>query len=152
MAGDNRAQLIEDLVRDEGFVAVLYDDYNDAPLGKGSVIRGNPTIGIGWACALTAITLERAKIICGWQVEDKAAELYRAWPWLSDMPEQVQRAVLNMAFNIGVHGEEQFKTFASLLQQRNFGAAADDLTTTPWHRQVGLRASRICALIRTARG
>lgn len=145
----NRDTLISDLQRDEGYRALLYDDANGSSLGKGSQIRGNPTIGIGWAVALTPISLERARIIAGWQADDKATELFAALPWATALSEGRQRALINMAFNIGVHGEVQFTTFLGLLKAGNYAGAADDLATTLWARQVGPRAARIAALIRT---
>jgi lysozyme len=141
--------LIADLERDEGNKSLLYDDFNGAPLGKGSVIRGNPTIAIGWAVSLTPINDARARIICGWQADDKAHELFQALPWVQTLSEGRQRALLNMAFNIGVHGEEQFITFLSLMKSGDYAAAADDLAQTLWAKQVGVRAARITALIRS---
>ncbi len=148
MTGFNRDQLIADLERDEGFVPVLYDDANGAHIGKGGHLVGNPTLGIGWAVALTPLSIERARVILGWHVDDKVVELYAALPWIADLSEARQRALVNMAFNLGVHGEQQFTTFLGLLKAGNYGSAADDLAETLWAKQVGQRAVRIVALIR----
>lgn len=141
------AALTSDLQRDEGLRLVLYDDDTGKPLNKGDAIKGNPTLGYGWAVCLNPLTPEQYLIILGWQRDAKLADLARAMPWLSSMPENVQRAVANMAFELGVHGLQEFTTFLGLLQAGQYVAAATDLRGTPWYTEAGVRAARVCALI-----
>lgn len=143
-------KLISDLKRDEGIKPLLYDDHNGKPLKTGSVIVGNPTIGIGWNVASTPLTTDQYVTILGWQVADKIADLKDAFPWFNTLPEPIQRAMTNMCFNMGLATLENFTTFLSLIQAGKWNEAADDLETTKWHQQVGERAERIEALIRSA--
>jgi len=149
MIGFDRETLISDLVVDEGLRPFIYDDAAPAAkIGPGYRFVGNPTIGIGHALALTPFTTDQCRTICGWDVDAKAKELYAALSWLSGLSEPRQRAVANMAFNMGVAGVRGFTTFLALLEKADYGGAAYDLRTTLWARQVGARATRIEALIR----
>ena len=144
----DRDLLLKDLEAEEGYRPLLYDDFNGKQVLKGAALIGNPTIGIGWNVAATPISLERARVILGWMVDDKLGPLNAALPWLAGLPEPVQRAVSNLAYNLGVTGLLKFDTFLSLLKAGQYVAAADDLAQTLWAKQVGNRAARICALIK----
>lgn len=144
----NRDLLLSDLERDEGIKPILYDDHNGKPLQSGSVIVGNPTLGIGWNVATTPLTTNQYITILGWLVDAKLTEVRGAIPFFDELPDDVQRAVANMAFNMGVPTLQTFTTFLGLLKNARYELAADDLETTKWYGQVGARAVRICALIR----
>lgn len=144
----DRDLLLKDLEADEGYRPLLYDDATGKQWRKGDAINGWPTIGIGWNIASTPLSLDRARIILGWMVDDKLGSLDAALPWLSGLSEPRQRAVANMAYNLGVTKLLKFDTFLSLLKSGQYEAAADDLETTAWWKQVGPRGPRIQALIR----
>lgn len=145
----DRAKLIADLIVDEAMRFTVYDDANPgAKVGPGYRLIGHPTVGIGHALDLTPFTADQARTICGWDIDAKAPALYAAFPWMSSMSEPRQRALADMAFNMGVVGLQGFHTFLGLMQAGKFSEAAADLETTAWHRQVGARALRVEALIR----
>ena len=145
----DRDKLIDDLTADEGVRLYVYDDANPtAIVGPGYTFEGNPTFGIGHALNKTPLTPEQARIICGWDVDAKTPALYAALPWLSGLSEPRQRAVADMAFNLGVAGLRGFTTFLSLLKAGRYAEAADDLKATKWDSQVRARAARIEAKIR----
>jgi|WetSurMetagenome_2_1015567.scaffolds.fasta_scaffold423396_1 lysozyme len=82
------------------------------------------------------------------------ARLDARLPGWRDFPEPIARSLANMGFNMGVgqwgkSGLLEFTTFIGLLKAHNYAAAADDLIHTAWHSQVGDRALRIEALIRS---
>lgn len=145
----DRAQLIQDLERDEGYRSLVYDDATGQPLDKGDTIKGNPTVGVGWALNKTPLSRPRAETILGWHIDDKAGDLYAQLPWLTGLTEARQRAMMNLAFNLGVAGLQKFTTFLGLMKGGRYAEAADDLANTPWHNQVGDRAKRIEALIKS---
>lgn len=145
----DRDQMISDLKTDEGFRDLLYDDASDKLIGPGVAVQGNPTIGYGWCVSKTPLTPEQYEIILGWLLDAKTGELYRTFPWLETLSEPRQRAVADMAYQMGVHGLSAFATFLGFLQSGQFNAAADDVQATPWYRQSGDRAKRIEQLIRT---
>jgi lysozyme len=58
-----------------------------------------------------------------------------------------QDCLINMAFNLGVHGLLEFNTFLGFMQQGKWGQAVLDLRGTPWFHEVGGRSVRICRQI-----
>lgn len=121
---------------DEGFRGTPYKDQ-----------FGNLTIGYGWNLGAVPITKQQASHILSDQIKDKYSELIREMPWIQTHPDPIQRALLNMAFNLGVNGLSKFTTFLSMIQDGHYPAAAVDLETTAWFSQVGNRAKRIQQLI-----
>lgn len=140
--------LLSDLKKEEGFRSYLYDDSNGKPLSRGSVIVGNPTIGYGWSVSTEPVTEELAEYILSYQVQDAYSELLKAAPWVSEQPQEIQQALTDMAFNLGVVGLLKFNIFLSLIKSGSYSEAADDLKGTLWASQVKSRATRIEGLIR----
>src|ERR1035437_4045766 len=142
----DRSQLLIDLEGDEGLRVLLYDDKTGKSLSHGSTIVGNPTLGIGWNVATTALTADQYRIILGWIVDARIAPLSAVLTWFSALTEPRQRAVANMAFQLGITGLLKFNTFLSLMEQGQYDQAATDLESTPWFSEVGERGPRIQAL------
>jgi lysozyme len=68
----------------------------------------------------------------------------------NDQPEAVQEALINMCFNLGIGNLMKFPHFLADLAARNYEAAAHELETSLWYRQVGDRAKRIVTAVRSA--
>lgn len=143
----NREQLMSDLTTEEGFRSLVYDDATGQPLKQGSILRGNPTVAVGWNIAGLPCTPDLGQIILGYWVDKTWADVQAQIPWAVNIPEPVQRALTNMAFNLGVHGLLGFNTFLSFIQAGNYSQAAEDLATTLWFKEVGTRGPKIQALI-----
>lgn len=143
------ALLLQDLERDEGFRAFLYDDANDTPIRPGVTVKGHPTAGIGFALDVSPLTLQECLPILAGRASAAMNGLLSASSWVADLSEPRQRALYNMAYQLGVTGLLKFNTFMSLMQQGQFDEAADDLVTTKWYTQSGNRAKRIQTLIRS---
>lgn len=145
----DRERLIDDLTVDEGENSGVYDDETGKPIAPGSRVEGNPTTAIGHALNKTPWTQAQMRTICGWDIGAKTRLLYDELPWIAGLPEPAQRALANMAFNLGVDGLKTFSNFLLLLQQGHVEAAISDLEGTLWAKEVGPdRTSRIVALIR----
>jgi lysozyme len=133
----------------EGFKPLLYDDGTGKPIVQGSTVHGFPTIGIGWNVSATPLSLPRARIVLGWQLGDVADVLHEREPWVLELSDARQRAMVELSFALGEGGLEQFGTFLALMRAGDFNAAATDLANTKWAVQVGHRCVRICQQIRT---
>lgn len=138
-----------DLERDEGFRGVVYDDANGAAIVSGSHVVGNPTVGIGWNLAGNPVSRARARIILGWHIEDKLNELFGALPWAETLDEVRCRALVNMAFNLGVPGLLKFHDTLAALRDRRWADAAKHARASKWYGQVGARAVRIAKMLET---
>ncbi len=78
------------------------------------------------------------------------AQLARDLPWFAKL-DPVRRDVLtNIAFNVGVTAEESWKTTLYHVAAGSWDAAAYDLAHEgKWNRDVGARADRLAAAMRT---
>lgn len=84
------------------------------------------------------------------EIEARWKALAHALPWLPDEPEPVQRAVQNMAYQLGVRGMLNFRRMIAALQAGNYAEAAREALDSTWARQTPNRARRVAALIRSA--
>ncbi len=137
----DKNKLIQDLERDEGIVLHEYKDH-----------LGYSTIGIGRLIDKRkggGISKEEAYYLLSNDIKRKTVLLLDSLPWLRDHPEPVQRALANMAFQMGVHGLLKFKNTLSLIEQKRYNEAADNALKSLWARQTPNRAQRVTDLIRS---
>jgi len=57
--------------------------------------------------------------------------------------------LINMAFNLGIHGLLSFKKFLYYLSMDNYQRAADEMLNSKWAKQVGGRANELAEQMRT---
>jgi lysozyme len=126
-------QMIE---RHEGYRATPYID---------SV--GVQTIGIGHNLHKP---LTRAAVlqILRDDLADATNECLHAFPWMADLTEPRQRAVINMCFNLGLPRLQKFTKFLAAMELGNYDAAADEMLDSLWAKQVKNRAFELADLIR----
>lgn len=140
--------LTNELATEEGFVSYPYDDANDERLRPGVTIQGTPTFGHG----LTFLTEDESRVVVGMRVKKVYAELIGAAPWIENLSEARQRALTDMAYNLGVGNSQKglmsFNIFLSLMEAGQYEEAADDLTKTKWAQQVKSRSTIIEDMIR----
>lgn len=135
----NRDRLIEDLKRDEGMRTNLYRD-----------TVGKQTIGVGRNIDDRGISIAEAEFMLANDIDNVEAELNFKIPWWVNMPADAKRALANMCFNIGWPRLEGFQKMLAALKDGNYPKAADEALDSRWAGQVGARAERIAALIRSA--
>lgn len=136
--------LADQIIQDEAFQSYPYDDATGQQLRTGDMIRGNVTFGTGF----TFLTADESRAVLSIRMQTIFAQLTARLPWVDSLDDARQRALTNMAFNLGVDGLLGFTTFLRLIQNSD-AQAADDLMRTKWAGQIGARASRIAEAIRT---
>lgn len=137
----NLDQLKADLIRDEGVRLAPYRD-----------TVGKLTIGVGRNLDDVGISQDEAEFLLLNDMTAAVRELGRNLTWFAVLPEDVQRGLANMAFNMGWPRLSQFKRMFAALEARNYARAADEAMDSKWARQVGVRADRIAKLFREAKG
>jgi len=135
----NAQRLAKQLIQDEGLKLKPY-----------RCTAGRLTIGVGRNLDDRGITEAEALTLLDNDIKAFWEELAAALPWLTQAPGPVQEALANMAFNLGLRGLLQFKASLALLEAGRFAEAADELLRSKWAGQVGARAERLAALLRTA--
>jgi len=133
----DREQLFDDLVRDEGLKLEIY-----------KCTAGKLTIGVGRNIEDRGITTSEARLLLANDVDIISDELTTKFPWWVSMPEPAQRALANMAFNLGVPRLSQFKNMLSALEKGDYNVAAKEALDSNWAKQVGDRANRIAKVFR----
>lgn len=140
----NISSLKADIEKEEGFVSHAYQDS-----------LGFLTIGIGRMIDKKrggGITKEEAEYLLENDIDKALSGLYDALPWLEEQPEQIQRALVLMAFQMGVKKLLAFKNTLSLIRQGKYVHAADNALQSMWAKQTPARAKRVTDLIRSTKG
>lgn len=132
------ADLVADLVRDEGR---RYKPYRDT--------EGYLTVGVGRNLDARGLSDDEIDLMLSNDLKWVIHDLDRNLPWWRDMPSSKQRALANMAFNLGYPRLSGFKKMLAALKDGDWNEAATQALDSRWARQVGARAERIAALIRS---
>lgn len=143
------ASVTADLQRDEGLRLLVYDDATGKPLTPGMTVIGHPTIAYGRALDVRGITAGEA---AAWLSDDIAAfdsELTQRLPVYATLNLVRQRVMIEMAFNLGVVGLLQFHNMLDALARGDWLHASAEMICSHWFKQVGDRARRLSALMRT---
>ena len=133
-------KLREDLIRDESFVRHAYQDS-----------RGLWTLGIGRLIDKRkggGITREEAEYLLDNDLATARSDLDAIAPYWLLLPEDVQRGLLNMAFNLGRKNLSEFKKMFAALEVGDYQMASVEALDSVWAYQVGERANRIAKLFR----
>jgi len=140
MTYDRKAMEAE-LRRDEGEVLHAYKDSEGyLTLGVGRLIDKRRGGGI---------SLAESAVLLGNDMDAVEAELDLKLPWWRTLDAVRQRVLMNMAFNLGVPGLLKFHSTLKAVRESRWEAAAAGMESSLWHRQVGARAHRLEAMMRT---
>ena len=139
-----------DLGREEGHVLHVYPDHlGKLTCGIGHlIVRGDAEYG---KPKDTPITEARCDELFRKDVDRTVTGLFAAIPWMADQPQDVQRALVNMAFQLGVAGVTAFKNTLMYIRRREYDVAYTNGLKSLWARQTPARANRVLTLIKNAR-
>jgi lysozyme len=143
----NTDALLEDIKKEEGWLPYGYDDRTSEPV----TCSGWLTIGYGFLIDSrkgAGIPRPVAAFWLRYTVNERVEELQRRWPAFKDQHEDVQRAVANMAYQMGVSGVLKFADMLNALERGERAAAASHALQSIWATQTPKRARRVAALIR----
>lgn len=133
----DRIAIFAELERDEGLRLKPYRD-----------TVGKLTLGIGRNIDDMGITKAEAIYLLENDIERVERELDTAMPWWRTLSDGRQRAMINLAFNMGISRLLGFKNMLAAMQAGRWVIAADEALLSRWAKQVGDRADRIAELIR----
>lgn len=142
----NALLLAQELTRDEGRRLKPYRD---------SV--GKLTIGVGRNLDDKGISASECDGMLQNDIAEHCALLDQYLPWWRRLDEVRARALANMAFNLGVGPSAEqptgklltFKNTLAAIERGDWEAAARGMETSAWAHQVGQRAVRLVAMMRT---
>jgi lysozyme len=145
----NTDALLADIKQDEGWLPYGYDDHDSMPVK----CKGWLTIGYGFLIdSRKGVGLPRpvAEFWLRYAVNERVEELARRWPPFKDQPEDVQRAVANMAYQMGPAGVLKFTDMLGALERGDRALAATHALQSIWATQTPKRAKRVTGLLRGA--
>ena len=143
----NIEQLRKELENDEGIRYEIYNDHLGYPtFGIGHlVIDSDPEYGEG-----IGTTVSKDRVISAFE-EDVMGVVFdckRLYPDFERLPEDAQRIIANMMFNMGYTRLSKFKGMKRGVDARDWNAAADEMVDSRWYKQVTNRAERLVKRMR----
>jgi|TARA_R110002020_G_scaffold20151_3_gene69008 lysozyme len=143
----NINQLREEIAVDEGVKLKSYHDH-----------LGLKTVGIGHLCREgepeyeeplgTYISEERCNELFKEDIEITILECHKLYENFDDLPEEAQRIIANMMFNMGRPRLSKFKGMKAGVDDEDWNRAADEMVDSRWYKQVPNRAKRLVERMR----
>lgn len=143
----NLEALREELKIDEGVKYEIYLDHLGLPtFGIGHlVLDSDPEHGMAVG---TPISEDRVNECFDKDVEVVLGDCRKLYDDFDDLPEEAQRIIANMLFNMGLPRLSKFKGMKRGVDARDWEAAADEMVDSRWYRQVTNRADRLVERMR----
>jgi lysozyme len=124
--------LADQLRRDEGTRLRLYVD-----------TEGKTSIGIGRNLTDVGVSLDEADLMLANDIKAATVALESTFPWPMGLDDVRQGVLLNMTFNIGIHGLAEFTETLAMVKAGNYAGASQAMLQSNWAIQVGARAQRL---------
>ena len=137
-----------ELESDEG---VKYEIYNDhlgyATFGIGHLILdSDPEYG-----SEVGTPVSESRVIEAFEsdIVQVLSDCETLYPDFESLPEDAQRIIANMMFNMGRPRLSKFKGMKRGVDSRDWNAAADEMVDSAWYKQVTNRAERLVTRMRS---
>ena len=101
---------------------------------------GKLTIGYGRNLEDRGITKYEAELLLSHDISQITEQLSSALEFWRLLDEPRRAVLVNMAFNIGVHGLLKFKKTLSLIESGDYSSASIEMMDSKWAKQVPSRA------------
>jgi len=111
--------------------------------------KGKTTIGIGRNLTDDGLADDEISYLLKNDLSRVQNSLGMNIPWFSTLDPPRQGVLVNMAFNMGVHGLLGFHDTLSAMAKQDWEAAAVDMENSLWAKEVGDRATRLAQQLRT---
>jgi len=136
-------KLREELKIDEGVKYEIYLDHLSLPTcGVGHLIKDtDPESGLPVG---TKIEEERVNELFDEDIQVTIQECKYLYNDFDDLPEEAQRIIANMMFNLGRPRLSRFLKMKQHVDNRDFSSASEEMKNSKWYTQVTNRAQRLC--------
>ena len=140
-------KLREEIKYDEGSVNEIYLDHLGlATFGIGHLVTEWDE-EYGWEVG-TPVSEDRCNEVFDSDIQIVLADCKQLYPDFNELPEEVQRIIANMMFNMGRPRLSKFKGMKAGVDARDWNKAADEMVDSRWYRQVTNRAERLVERMR----
>ena len=132
-------KLTDQLIKHEGLRLKPYH----CPAGK-------LTIGIGRNLEDKGITENEAVMLLENDIQECLQDLETLFQAFDQLPESVQRVLVDMRFNLGPNRFRHFKKMIAAVKNQDFIQAAAEMKDSRWYSQVGQRARTLVNMMQEA--
>jgi len=132
------ARLKSDLIEDEGKRQYPY-----------KCTAGKITIGVGRNLEDKGLRADEIDYLFNNDLEEYANRTKIVIPFFDQLNEVRQNVLINMAFNLGIHGLLTFQKALGAMLKEDFERAAEEMLNSKWATQVGARAERLAREMKT---
>jgi len=143
----NIDELRKEIIADEGVEYHVYLDHLGLPtFGIGHLItEADPEHGqpVG-----TPVSESRVNVCFEHDVQQVINDCMILYPDFEQLPEEAQRIIANMMFNMGRPRLSKFKGMKAGVDSRDWNRAADEMVDSRWYKQVTNRADRLVKRMR----
>ena len=140
-------KLREEIKYDEGSVNKIYLDHLGlATFGIGHLVTEWDE-EYGWEVG-TPVSEDRCNEVFDSDIQVVLSDCEHLYPDFNELPEEVQRIIANMMFNMGRPRLSKFKGMKRGVDARDWNKAADEMVDSRWYRQVTKRADRLVERMR----
>ena len=140
-------KLREEIKYDEGSVNKIYLDHLGlATFGIGHLVTEWDE-EYGWEVG-TPVSEDRCNEVFDSDIQIVLSDCQHLYPDFNDLPEEVQRIIANMMFNMGRPRLSKFKGMKAGVDARDWQKAANEMVDSRWYRQVTNRAERLVERMR----
>ena len=152
-------KLKEELIVDEGLVGEIYKcSAGYLTFGVGDKIK---KFGINHLVSVndpeynmpegTPVSFDRIQKAFDVDVQECIEDAEFHFPKLYTYPEEIQRVIANMEFNIGRRRFGKFKKMIAAIEDRNWEEMAKQMKNSLWYHQVGYRSKRLIERVLSVR-
>jgi GH24 family phage-related lysozyme (muramidase) len=144
----NIDELRQEIQNDEGRVNSVYLDHLNLPtVGIGHLIKeSDPEHGLPVG---TVINDERINELFDQDIKVTLSECEQLYGNFNDLPEEVQKILANMMFNLGRPRLSKFRKLCKAVADRNWQECAVQMEDSRWHKQVTNRANRLISRMKS---
>lgn len=132
---------------EEGFRQFAYDD------ATGEVVKapkGKLTIAMGWNIQDNGCPLEIAQFVASYFIKKADVELSKDLDFYEKLDEVRKCVLIDMAYNMGVHGLETFKNTLNLVSNGFYKNSAEQMRKSEWYFKVNRKRSEgLCKMMET---
>ena len=140
-------KLREEIKYDEGSVNEIYLDHLGlATFGIGHLVTEWDE-EYGWEVG-TPVSEDRCNEVFDSDIQVVLSDCEHLYPDVDELPEEVQRIIANMMFNMGRPRLSKFKGMKAGVDARDWQKAANEMVDSRWYRQVTNRAERLVERMR----
>ena len=144
----NIDELRQEIQNDEGRVNSVYLDHLSLPtIGIGHLIKeSDPEYGLPVG---TMVDDERINELFDQDIKVTLSECEQLYGNFNNLPEEVQKILANMMFNLGRPRLSKFRKLCKAVADRDWQECAVQMEDSRWHKQVTNRANRLISRMKS---